>query len=177
MENEIVKKGFFRFVHLITGWGSWFASSWIFDDILYPLMIAFFGPIFGGGFMAVIAIIICWFWLKGIVASKDDWFGMEVLHKTQRIVFWIVRIAKHIPFVSKFLVEKIEEGLTFLTLNIVFDPMIATLYYRHGDKSKIITERDKKIFIWSAIISNGYWILRSWALVLLIKLGWNIVTQ
>jgi hypothetical protein len=159
----------------VTGWGAWFASSWLFDDMLYPAVIAWLGPIVGGGIMASIAIMICWIWIKKIVASEEEWFSMDVLHKIQKIVFWAVRNANRIPFFKKSWVDAVEFALTFIAINFAFDPMIATLYFHHGNKAKTLSKQDKKIFVWSAIISNMYWIIRSWGLVMAIKFVWKFV--
>lgn len=164
-----------KFTRSITGWGSWFVSSWLFDDCLYPLVIAWLGPLQGGLIMATIAIAIAFIWLKRIVASDTDWFSMSAMHRIQRIVFWVVRVTQHIPFVNKSWVDKVEIGLTFLAINILFDPMIATLYFRRDDHSQQLTKKDINIFIWSGLVSNLYWILRSWGLVYLVKTGWMYI--
>lgn len=170
-----VKVASSKSTRVATGWGAWFASSWVFDDLLYPAVIAWLGPVVGGSIMASLAIMICWIWIKKIVASDSDWFGMEVLRKISKIVFWIVRITRNIPFVTKTFVDKIEFAMTFLAINIVFDPMIAVLYFRHGDTAKILTARDRKFFAWSAIFGNTYWIIRSWGVVVGIKFVWKFI--
>ncbi len=158
-----------------TGWGSWFVSSWVYDDCLYPLAIAWLGPLQGGLIMATIAMAFTFVWLKAIVASDKDWFSMDTMHRIQRIVFWIVRATGHIPFVRKSWVDKVETGLTFLTFNIVFDPMITTLYFRRDDHSRQLTQKDLHVFLGSGFVSNLYWTLRNWGLVYLLKTGWMYV--
>ena len=166
-----------RVVMAVTGWGVWFASSFLFDDVLYPAMIAWLGPILGGGVMAIIAMNICWFWMQRVVVSEKDWFDMATMHRIQRIVFWVVRITKHLPFVRQSWVDKVEFLLTFCALNVLFDPMIATLYFRRNNRTSALSKNDIKIFLWSGVVSNGYWILRSWGLVALIKLGWQFFAR
>lgn len=163
-----------RFVMAISGWGSWFVSSWLFDDLLYPAVIAWLGPVYGGIIMSIAASLICYFWTKAIVASDNDWFEMKTLHKIQKIVFWIVRICENIPFVRKSWVQAIEYVLTFFALCVATDAMIVTLYFRRDDKSKVLSRKDWKVFVWSLLISNLYWTLRSWGLVELIKYSWNL---
>ena len=164
-----------KFTRSITGWGSWFVSSWLFDDCLYPLVIAWLGPLQGGLIMATIAIAIAFIWLKMIVASDTDWFSMDTMHRIQRIVFWIVRAAGHMPLVRKSWIDKVETSLTFLAINIVFDPMITTLYFRRNDHSNRLTKKDIRIFLGSGFVSNLYWTLRNWGLVYLVKTGWMYV--
>ena len=164
-----------KFFRAISGWGAWFLSSFLFDDVLYPTVIGWLGVVWGGGIMASLAIATCWYWLKMVVASDKEWFGMDVMHKLQKIVFWAVRCANRIPFVKKSWVDKIEFVLTFVAINIKFDPMIAVLYYRHGDTAKVLSQKDEKIFFWSAIVSNTYWIAYSWCVANLVIHGWKVV--
>lgn len=124
--------------------------------------------------MASTAIAICWVWLKFALASDKEWFDMKILRKIQRIIYWSARIAKYFHVKASW-ADKSEYVITFLLLTLQFDPMITTLYFRYEDKTKVITKRDKKIFWWSAIPSNAYWIARSWGLVALLRLAWEHV--
>ena len=164
-----------RVTRAIGGWGSWFLSSWLFDDVAYPAMIAWIGPVYGGGIMATIAMIVCYVWMKNVVASGEDWFDMKTLHKVQRIVLWVVRLAKHIPLVKHSWVDKFEFSLTFLMINFAFDPMICVLYYRRDDTSKTLSKKDIKFLMIGGLVSNVYWILRSWGLVTILKYGWRYI--
>lgn len=166
-----------KLVAAISGWGSWFLSSWIFDDVIYPLAIAFFGPLVGGLTMATIAIALSYYWLQKIVASEKDWFSMDSLYKVQKVAFWAVRVTKNFSFMKQSWVDKIEFVLTIFAFNLIFDPIIATLYFRRDDHSLALSVKDKRIFMWSSFISNTYWILRSWGLVTLIKMGWDYFLQ
>lgn len=163
-----------KHARMAASWTYWFASSWILDDLIYPLVIALLGPLFGGVIMTVLLTIIAWFWLKAIVSTHEEWFGMKTMHKIQKIVFWIMRITKHIPFIKHQWVDKIEHVTTFLLLNFVFDPIITVLYFRRDEKVKRISKKDKVIFVWSSIVSNLYWTLRSWGIVLIIRYVWKI---
>lgn len=162
-----------KFVAAISGWGSWFVSSWLYDDVLYLAAIAWLGPLVGGLIMATIAMCYTYVWIRAIVASEKDWFSMDKLHKIQKLVFWVVRLTKKIPFVRHSWVDKLEFALTLFALNINFDPMITTLYFRREDTSNTLNGRDNKIFLRSGLVSNGYWILRNWLVVILAKFGWN----
>jgi hypothetical protein len=163
-----------KFSRAITGWGLWLLSSWLYDDIFYPAIIAWLGVFAGGLIAASIAIAICWIWLKLTLASDKEWFNMKILRKIQRIIYWAARVAKYFHVKASW-VDKAEYAVTFLLLSFKFDPIITTLYFRYEDKTKVITRRDKKIFWWSAILSNAYWILISWGLVKFLKFAWKTI--
>lgn len=159
----------------LASWAAWLASSWLYDELLYPAVIAWLG-VWVGGFliMAPLAIALCWIWLKLTIASDEEWFDMKAIRKIQRIIFWAAKLVKRLH-VKESWVDKAEFGITFLLLSVIFDPMLTTLYFRYGDKTKILSGRDKKIFRWSAVISNVYWIARSWGLVTIIKFAWKTI--
>jgi len=172
--NVAIKIRTSKFSRTFLDWGLWFLSSWIFDSILYPVVIGWLGPIVGGLIMASISITICWFWLNAIIISDKEWFNIDVMHKIKNIIFCVVRISEQISFIKKGWVDKVEFVLTLIIINIFFDPMIATLYFRHGNKAKVINEKDKKIFAWSAFVSNFYWTLRSWGIASVVIYVWNL---
>lgn len=158
----------------LTSWGAWFISSWLFDDLLYPAVIAWIGVLWGGLIMASLAVVLCWVWLKLIIASDKEWFNMKALRKIQKIIYWSAKLVKHLH-IKELWVDKVEFVITFLLINMFFDPMISVLYFRYGDKAKVLSERDKKIFRWSAVVSNAYWIGRSWGLVTILRFVWKII--
>lgn len=158
----------------LTSWGTWFVSSWLFDSLLYPAVIAWLGVLQGGLIMTSLAIALCWIWLKLIIASDKEWFSVKVLRKIQKIISWSAKLVKRLHIKESW-VDKAEFVITFLLINMFFDAMISVLYFRYGDKAKVLSERDKKIFKWSAVVSNAYWIVRSWGLVTILKFAWKTI--
>jgi len=177
IQNVVVKIKSNRFSRILMDWGLWFSTSWVFDSILYPVVIGWLGPIVGGIIMASIAISICWFWMNKIIISDEKWFNMDVMHKIKDIVLKVLRITEKISFIKKTWIDKIEFILTFIALNFVFDPMITTLYFRHGDKTKVLSKKDRNIFIGSALFGNIYWILRSWGIASLVIFVWRALVH
>jgi hypothetical protein len=72
-----------KIVAAISGWGLWFLLDWLFNNILYPAVIYWLGPFWGGCIMTVLAAIICWVWLQQILASEKDWFALDEIRRIQ----------------------------------------------------------------------------------------------
>jgi hypothetical protein len=199
-----------RIVAAVSGWGSWFAVSWVFDNIMYPAMIAWLGPVLGGLIMTVLAATICYVWLRNIIASDEDWFAMdEIRGIVERILVFPRWLFRQPIFVGLILFalqigsivgaepslgampydpvvvlalfrqfrtmpyELIEFIIVFVAVSIQSDSMIATLYFREGD-GKVLSRRDKQIFLVSTALANTYWTIRSWMVVIIIRYGIEI---
>lgn len=174
-------------------WGLLVLTGFVFDDILYPLMIALFGAVVGGGGMALIAILICVVMLYYYDKNGSDLLGVNVVEDVKKngldwvnklntkaensFFWWFARIFLWIPsrvFLLVLWATKKNDMLAFIALNIFQDPFVATVFLRHG-RFGGLTKRDWMIFFASAIFSNGYWIARNVVVVELLRLLWQQV--
>lgn len=162
-------------------------SDHLFDNLLYPAMILWLGPLLGGAVMTLASAFLClWILKKFYIGTEADWFGIKLIKEVSELgpnkmkavkerkgwkkyalwlpskfallVFWFVRKGD-IP--------------AFFALNIYLDPFYATAWLHKMNGEGKMTRRDWDIFLASVLVSNGYWTLRSWGLVLVLKHGWQ----
>lgn len=125
-----------------------------FDYLLYPAVIWWLGILKGGAVMTVLSFLYCWGILIFYDWAKKDWLGIEMIKEVReydggttigKITGWIL---------------KKGNLMVMLFLSIKFDPVIATVYMRHGANNyNGLSGRDWKIFIASTLIGNTYWTL------------------
>jgi hypothetical protein len=170
------------------GFGFWSGISWVFDNILYPAVIAWKGLLLGGLIMSVSAIIITAVLLVFYEYTKVDWMGMEELHALKEkgadwmqqfnqkksantLLFWCKRVVFFVPalfFRGVLWMLNRGDGFAFVALSITTDPFLTAIYLRHG-RFDGLNARDWGIFLASGILSNVYWTLRSFGVVMLIR--------
>ncbi len=126
--------------------------DYLFDYVLYPVVIWKMGIIAGGIVMMLLSALACYLTLLFYDWSKKDWLGIETIKELTdyqgktligRLTSWIL---------------KKGEFAIFIFLSIKFDPFITTVYMRHGShKYNGMSKRDWKNFFGSTIIANIYW--------------------
>jgi hypothetical protein len=167
-------------------------SSWVFDNILYVVAIAWWGPLIGGSVMMLLAMLITLGFLIVYERGKTDWLGMGAIETLKQEGFaWVTRLEQY-PFqrrwvhilvraitwlprrLAKLLVFLLRRGdvFAFVILSIQTDAFITTSYLRRG-RFDGLRRQDYLIFVASAFLSNLYWILRSWLVVILLQWGWG----
>jgi len=180
-----------RFAKIVGAWSLLTIYNFGFDCILYPLMIYWWGPLVGGGTMAIIASVLCFIQLHLYNRSGKDWLGVDVLEDIKEhgqswvgkldnkakesFVWFLLRIIMFVParfFLIVLWAIKKNDVTAFVALNINQDPFVTTVFLRHRRKGDF-TRRDWEVFVGSLVFSNGYWIARNVILIELIKLGWN----
>jgi hypothetical protein len=142
-------------------------NTYLFDFLLYPLVIWKLGVLKGGLVMTVPAGFFCYFLLRFYDWSKKDWLGIETLkslkdyegsNKIKKITAWFLR--RSVPVVLVF-------------LSVRFDAFITTLYLRRGSHQyNGLSSSDWKVFFFSLIVSNVYWTLASFMGVTVIEYLW-----
>ena len=143
-------------------------GTWGFDYLLYPSVLVWLGPLWGGVVMTVLSAILCYLSFLFYDWSKQDWLGIEALKglREGRGKSWFGKI-------FSWVFRKGDLAMLIL-LSIKVDPFVAVIYMRHGQgKYNGLSKRDWKIFIASFIISNLYWILSLSFLIGGAKWIWN----
>ena len=177
-----------RLAQAVAGWGFWYLTSWIFDNILYVAAIAIWGPVFGGGVMTVIAMGITFCFMLFYERGRTDWLGVNAVEEIRRDGFrWVrtlesseyrSRIIRHLVQIIVFIPRQLSrlvlfllrqgDVVAFLVLSIQTDPFITTAFLRHG-RFDGLRRRDWIIFAASGLLSNFYWTLRSWGIVIILQ--------
>ncbi|HAO65020.1 TPA: hypothetical protein DCQ44_03520 [Candidatus Taylorbacteria bacterium] len=180
-----------RFTQIVGAWGFWTIYGYAYDDLLYPLAIFKWGAVVGGGTMAILASLQCVLWLLWYEWMGKDWLGVNVVEDIKKdgggwvekldaklkksILLFPLRIVSY-PFSKTFLLVlwaiKKSDLLAFVTLNIVQDPFITTVFLRHG-RFNGLRKKDWFVFCASLVFSNGYWIARNVVFIEIIKFGWH----
>lgn len=183
-----------RVAKIAGAWGLLWIYMFAFDNILYPFVIFWWGPLVGGLSMATLASTLCLIQILWYEKTGVDWLGVNVVEDikkngsdwTQKLdtkaqnstVWFVLRIILFLP--SRFFkiilwAIKKNDILAFVALNINQDPFVTTVFLRHG-RFDGLKRRDWVIFCLSLVFSNGYWIARNVVLIELVKLGWHTVT-
>ena len=139
-----------RALELTVGLTANAAVVWGFDYLLYPLVIYHYGVLLGGLVMTLVSFLVCLASFKFYDWSKRDWLGIEAIKSLKsggasgwaRFAAWMLN--KSEPVAAVF-------------LSIKFDPFITTLYLRKGAYDGL-SARDWRIFLFSLILGNAYWI-------------------
>lgn len=149
---------------IFVGHSVWSITSWVYDNPLYIASIAKFGPVVGGTIMTAGSLAICLLTLLYYRNKKVDWLGYDLAAEM---------LAKHINLKSKAF-DWFGDTLAFFILSIWEDPFITTAYLRHG-RTTGLTANDFAIFFASVVFSNGYWILRTTAVIEIAKIVWHFL--
>ncbi len=149
---------------MLFGHGLWATASWIFNYILYPSALIYFGYVLGGAIMTALSCMICAGVLIHYQHSKVDWVGsgmidaLRTADTTKR--GWFVRTLAW--FVKK------GDFFMFVLLSIFQDPFITAAYFTRG-AFKGITKKIWVIFGLSCILSNLYWTVRMSFIIAILK--------
>lgn len=184
----IIAAPFKKYWQVLVGHGIWSLASWLYDDPLYIYVIATMGPIDGGVVMTAGSLVICLATLVYYRNKQVGWLGYDVViegltdrahHWGERVANWkkretifasIVAWILFIPadffiiILKAMKIRKIGDIVAFFALSIFEDPFIATAYLRHG-RTDGIKAKDLAVFFASVLVSNGYWILRTVAII------------
>lgn len=124
----------------------------IFDYVLYPVAIAFMGPITGGVIMTVFAVILNYIFVLVYNATDADWFGFEWARMQEEKL--------HQDIKGKMLRAALKSGRwgAFVFLSW-WDPFMAFVFMQgRKPKNYHFTKHDWTIFFAANIIGNLIWI-------------------
>lgn len=139
---------------------------WVFDYILYPFVIYWFGVWYGGLVMMGLSFVVCMLTTWFYDWSKRDWLGIEAI-KSMREYSGKSRVGRlTVWFLRK------SEPVVFLYLSLVTDPFITMVYMRRGAYNGM-GQRDWRIFLGSFVIGNVSWIFVCWTGISLAQWVWR----
>lgn len=130
------------------------ALDYGFDYLLYPAALLGFGYLWGTLVMTVLSVFLNLGVIRAYDWSKRDWFLLESLKEMKstdgmsrsgRLVRWVLRKG---------------DVAAFFLLSWIEDPIIVTLYLRHGSHGyNGLDRRGWSIFWASTVVSNLFWAL------------------
>lgn len=181
-----------RLAQVSTGLGLYGAFNWVFDQLVYPTVIAVYGVIQGGLAMSALSMAQCSLVLVFYEHQKIEWLGLDAVDVTkEKSIQWLqaldcrkyrnalIRFSTRIFFflprtVLRFVLWLLTRGdiPSLLGLSLLTDPFITTAYLRRGAFNGL-RRKDWLVFIVSGIIANAYWSIRCLGLVVLAKYVWN----
>ena len=136
----------------------------MFEYVVYPVVIGYYGLLLGGGVMIFLSIVLSAIMLVAYDKLKKDWLGIEAIkalrdeeqtNKWVRIIHWLMKKGDLIALIGS---------------SIISEPVKVTLYMRHGSgKFNGFSRRDKLIFFTSVIIGNVAWALAVYGGINIIK--------
>lgn len=139
-----------RFASIGLGHLLYAAFNWVLDHVIYVYAVFTWGIVLGGGVMALFSLIQCALTLRFYEKMQIDWVGAGVLN---------VFLAKQPNSLLGRLFCRIskKQKAVFIFLCVFSDPFITTAYFRKG-RFNGLTAQDWRIFLYSVLVSNGYWI-------------------
>ncbi len=153
IESIAERKIWFRRLGLwVTGIGSYYIFTWIYDYLIISALLVYFGVLKGGIIAMVVSMLIDFFTLKFYDWLKKDWLALETIKELNDKKGFIGKLFRF--------VHNKGSVLTVFTLSLFLNAFIVTTYMRNGAyKYNGLTKRDWVIFSTSSLIGNGYWIL------------------
>ena len=173
--------------------------SWLFDNPLYLFVIYRLGVIKGGLIMTTLSLLVCLVLLLVYERIQVDWLGVNALEAVKargghwvgrlyhrplpnnpwrRPLVVVVRMVAFLPaklFLAVLWALKRGDGFAFVALSFYEDPFITTAFLRHG-RFDGFRRRDWLVFGGSVLIGNGYWVLRSCAVVEVARTAWRAIS-
>ncbi len=140
-----------RLAELAAGFGGSALLKWVFDWVLYPLVIFSLGLGWGGLVMSLASFAVCIVLLWVYDLLKRDWLGIEAIKA--------LRLREGHRGWRRVAAAALNRGdaIAFVVLSIHFDPFVTTAYLRRGQFNGM-SRRDWVIFVSSWALSNGFWI-------------------
>lgn len=143
--------------------GSYILVDYFFDFILYYVAIRFFGPVIGGGSVALVGILIDLAVLRAYDAYGKDVFGLEDIKS--------IRDYDGESTLRQYIARTVQKSNVFAVALIAFysNPCLATIYMRpKSERRRSMNARDWSVFGLSACIEI-FWIAFIYGFVLIEK--------
>lgn len=184
------KQIFKRIAQVATGWSLLSAFSWVYDNPLWLVVIAWLGLSTGSVVMTLGAMLLNFSLLVWYQKKENDWLGVNGFvmlkengdkwaRKVQEHHNFLVRTIFWVPALFfRLLVWAVRKNdvLAFIALSIQTDSFITTAFLR-GKVGGKLTQKDHVIFVGSTAISCLYWSLRNSVILTIIKSGWEVTKQ
>lgn len=151
---------------IMVSWAGWLVLMHIFDDWIYPAVIAWLEPIEGGTIMTIASFILCYVQVLAYDRIKKDLFGFEFLKEAKeyhgynpfrRILAWTLKI-----------------GIVFAFLPAaILDPFLVVPLTRKQDHIGL-NRRDWVIFLVAILIGNIGWTAICHSGIQIVKYLWHL---
>lgn len=122
-----------------------FSSTY--DDILYPIAIKKFGPIYGGVGISILAVIINFLLVVWYRRTKHDWYGFE----KDRLIEAEEALSQGVAKRSR------NRWVNFIVLS-VNDPFLGFAYIEGRKESPSMNKQDWIMFGIANAIGIGFWL-------------------
>ena len=142
---------------LTVGYTANWLSIFLFDWVLYPIVISKFGVLWGGILMTVLTFIVCYYLIRFYDWSKTDWLAIELIKEKVITKIRDYQGKSRFGQLGSFLLKQ-TDPIVVLVLSLKFDAAVVTILMREG-KYNGLSERDWRIFISSILFSSFYWII------------------
>ncbi len=163
--------------------------DFMFDSMLYPVVLLKYGTFNGVIILTVLSGLICLSLILLYEWMKIDWLGVSVveelkengedyvsrLNKKKGVYWTVAKIFAYIPskiFLLVMWALKKGDIIAFFALSIFEDAFKTTAFLRHGQFNGL-RKKDWFVFSLSLIVSNVYWTL-SWSILFIpLKYAWH----
>lgn len=183
-----LSKSWKRTIQVAGGYVLYSAWCWMWDNPIWLFFMAYFGPILGAVISTVIAIINNFIFLFFYQKKEVDWLGVNIFEDIKANGDkWVEKMKNHpnifvyiVAFIPatlfKFLLWLVKKNdiFVFLTLSIMEDSFITTAFLRKKVGGSL-TRKDYIIFLFSTIVSCTYWSIRSYIVLIFLKIGWKFL--
>jgi hypothetical protein len=169
---------------ILTGQGLWQGFSWFFDNPIYIAVINWAGPIKGYFIMMPISVFGCLMIMLYYNRQKKDWLGTEKYSKFTGKIYSAFKKLENKVEEKRWVLKTNSFNINpakifsillwffeFTVLSFWQDPFITTMFLKRSNRK--MERKDWAVFVFSGIISNGYWTLRNFALIEIFKLLWK----
>lgn len=146
----------------ITGIGSYYIFTWIFDYVIISALLLYFGLLKGSIIAMILSMLLDFFTLRFYDWLKKDWLALETIKEFNDKKGFIGKLFRF--------VHNKGSVLTVFVLSLFLNAFVVTTYMRNGAyQYNGLTKRDWVIFTASSAVGNGYWILAFAGGITLIK--------
>ncbi len=135
----------------LTGIGSYYALTWLYDYVVVSFLLIYFGLLKGIIIVVILSMVIDFATLKFYDWLKKDWLALETLKDLEHKNNFFGRLLNFVHNKSTF--------VTVIVLSLTSNAFVVTAYMRKGASLyNGLARRDWIIFISSSLLINLYWV-------------------
>lgn len=169
LTKNIPLPNFFSRLRLwITGIGSYYVFTYLYDYFAVSLLLIYFGFVEGTIIVMVLSMFVDWGTIKFYDWIKKDWLALETLKELEYKNNFVGKIVRYVHDKNIF--------VTVVVLSLLSNAFIVTAYMRKGSfQYDGLKKRDWVIFFSSSFLTNLYWVFLIAGGIEVIKYGYNII--
>ena len=135
----------------LTGIGSYYLLTWVYDYVVVSFILIYFGFLKGIVIVVILSMAIDLATLKFYDWLKKDWLALETLKEMEHKKHFFGRLLNFVHNKSVF--------VTVVVLSLTSNAFVVTTYMRKGaNLYNGLTKRDWAIFVSSSLLINVYWV-------------------